>query len=122
MPDPRVKQLRVDMTKAERKLWSALRGRRLAGFKFRRQRRIGPFIVDFVCMESRVIVEADGGQHADNAHDERRTLWLQQRGWRVLRFWNNEILENIDGVQLAILRILEEPSPSRASHGPLPLP
>ena len=122
MPDPRVKQLRIDMTDAERKLWAALRARRLAGFKFRRQRRIGPFIVDFVCMEHRGIVEADGGQHADNNYDLRRTAWLEQRGWRVIRFWNNEILENIDGVHHAILQILDEPSPSRASQGPLPLP
>ena len=110
------------MTDAERRLWSALRGRRLAGFKFRRQRRIGPFIVDFVCMEFCLIIEADGGQHADSDDDRRRTLWLERRGWRVVRFWNNEILENIDGVQLAILQILNEPSPSRASHGALPLP
>jgi very-short-patch-repair endonuclease len=123
LADPRVKQLRIDMTNAERKLWSGLRDRRLAGFKFRRQRRIGPFIVDFVCMERRVIVEADGGQHANSAHDERRTVWLQQRGWRVVRFWNNEILENIDGVLQAIVaELTEKPSPSQASLGSLPLP
>lgn len=106
MPDPRVKQLRIDMTDAERKWWAALRARRLARVKFRRQRRIGPFIVDFVRMEHRVIVEADGGQHADNEYDLRRAAWLEQRGWRVIRFWNNEILENIDGVQRAILQSL----------------
>jgi very-short-patch-repair endonuclease len=113
LADQRVKQLRVDMTNAERKLWSALRDRRLAGFKFRRQHRLGPFVVDFICIEHRLIVEVDGGQHADNAYDERRTAWLERRGWRVIRFWNNEILENIDGVQTAILQSVREPSPSQ---------
>src|SRR5258707_449744 len=79
---------------AERRLWSALRDRRLDGYRFRRQCPIGPFIADFACTRERLIVEADGGQHSDSNTDDRRTAWLQNRGWRVLRFWNNEILRN----------------------------
>jgi len=112
MLSQRARQLRFDQTDAERRLWSALRSRRLAGYKFRRQRPIGPFIVDFVCIAHRLIIEADGGQYADNEADERRTAWLQKRGWHVIRFWNNEILANTEGVQETIPQVLE-PSPSR---------
>jgi very-short-patch-repair endonuclease len=111
MPNQRVRQLRVDATDAERRLWGVLRDRRLVGFKFRRQHRLGPFIVDFICFESRLVIEADGGQHVDNAYDERRTAWLEQRGWRVIRFWNTDILTNIDGVQEMILGHLRNPHP-----------
>lgn len=122
MRDERVHELRRAMTDAERRLWSALRDRRL-GVKFRRQHRLGPFIVDFICFEQRLIIEADGGQHADNESDQWRSAWLEQRGWRVVRFWNNEILENIDGVQHAIVaQLTGKPSPSQASLGSLPLP
>jgi very-short-patch-repair endonuclease len=111
MASRRARQLRLDQTDAERRLWGALRSRRLAGYKFRRQRPIGPFIVDLVCIAHRLIVEADGGQHADNDADARRTAWLEKRGWHVIRFWNNEILANTEGVQETILQILE-PSPA----------
>jgi very-short-patch-repair endonuclease len=111
MASRRARQLRLDQTDAERRLWGALRSRRLAGYKFRRQRPIGPFIVDLVCIAHRLIVEADGGQHADNDADTRRTAWLEKRGWHVIRFWNNEILANTEGVQETILQILE-PSPA----------
>ncbi len=94
------------MTDAERRLWAALRGRRLTGYKFRRQHPLGRFIVDFACVEHRLVIEADGGQHADSPEDERRTRWLERRGWRVVRFWNNEILANSEGVQETILHIL----------------
>ena len=104
----RARELRITMTDAERRLWSALRGRRLRGFKFRRQHRLGPFIADFVCVEHRLVIEADGGQHAERAVDARRTAWLEARGWRVLRFWNNDILANSEGVQDAILRELSD--------------
>ena len=100
------------MTDAERRLWAALRGRRLQGYKFRRQRPVGPFIVDFACIEHRLVVEADGGQHADNQYDADRTAWLEKRGWRVLRFWNNEILANPEGVQEAVLQVLRDGLPS----------
>ncbi|HYB57668.1 MAG TPA: endonuclease domain-containing protein, partial [Alphaproteobacteria bacterium] len=93
MAERNARQLRIDMTDAERRLWSALRGRRLEGYKFRRQHPLGPFIVDFACLEHRLVVEADGG-HADSDDDRRRTAWLERRGWRVVRFWNNDILAN----------------------------
>src|SRR6185503_2684091 len=83
--------LRREMTDAERKLWSVLRNRQLEGAKFRRQQPIGPFIADFVCQEQRLIIEADGGQHAECAADGRRTGFLECKGYRVLRFWNDDI-------------------------------
>jgi len=123
------------MTDAERRLWATLRGRRLQGYKFRRQHPLGPFVLDFVCIEHRLVIEADGGQHADNKADQRRTAWLENHGWRVIRFWNNEILSNTDGVAETILRALspedpwlegrgrQPPSPShRKRGGSLPLP
>ena len=106
MPSSKARELRLTMTDAERRLWSALRGRRLQGYKFRRQHPLGPFVLDFACIEHRLVIEADGGQHADSESDERRTAWLEARGWRVIRFWNNEILTNPEGVQDAILRAL----------------
>ncbi len=123
MPNQRARQLRVDATDAERRLWGVLRDRHLASFKFRRQHRLGAFIVDFICFESRLIIEADGGQRAGNKYDERRTAWLEQRGWRVIRFWNNDILANIEGVQEMILEQLRNPHPPDPKRvGPLPLP
>jgi very-short-patch-repair endonuclease len=107
MPSPRARALRQTMTDAERRLWSALRDRRLEGYKFRRQYPIGPFILDFVCIEHRLVVEADGSQHADSEKDARRTAWLESRGWRVIRFWNNDILTNIEGVAEALLLVLK---------------
>ena len=98
------------MTDAERRLWSVLRSRRLSGYKFRRQHPIGPFIADFACIGHKLIVEADGGQHDDSAADKRRTAWFARQGWRVVRFWNNEILANPSGAALAIMRALEETS------------
>jgi very-short-patch-repair endonuclease len=106
MPNLRARTLRTTMTDAERRLWSVLRSRRLQGYKFRRQRPIGPFIVDFACIEHRLVVEADGGQHLENDYDARCTAWLEARGWRVLRFWNNDILANTEGVQEAVLMVL----------------
>ncbi len=107
MPARRARSLRLTQTDAERRLWTALRARRLQGYKFRRQRPIGPYIVDFVCLAHHLIVEADGGQHAESAEDERRTAWLESRGWRVIRFWNNDILTNPEGVVETILLALE---------------
>ena len=110
----KAKRLRRDVTDAERKLWSILRSRQFEGAKFRRQQPIGPFIADFVCQEARLIVEADGGQHSDSASDVRRTEFLERAGYRVLRFWNNDILENLDGVAQAIAAALVTPHPARA--------
>ena len=111
----KAKRLRREMTDAERKLWSVLRGAKVEGAKFRRQQPIGPFIADFVCQERRLIVEADGSQHAVSANDERRTAFLENKGYRVLRFWNNEILDDLDGVAEAIVSALSFPHPAQAA-------
>jgi len=94
--------LRRNATDAERIMWQLLRDRRLAGVKFRRQVPIGPFIADFVSVEHRLVVELDGGQHAESAGDVRRDRFLLADGWRVVRFWNNEVMGNREGVLLAI--------------------
>jgi very-short-patch-repair endonuclease len=104
MPNPCARELRVNSTDAERRLWSLLRDRRLDGHKFRRQYPVGSYIADFACFEQMLIVEADGGQHADSLNDERRTNWLQSQGWRVIRFWNDEILRNPQGIAATILQ------------------
>ena len=106
MPNLTARRLRTTMTDAERRLWSALRSRRLKSYKFRRQHPIGAFVADFACVDHRLIIEADGGRHAGNIRDERRTAWLERQGWRVIRFWDNDILTNTAGVQQAILRAL----------------
>ncbi|HLY44184.1 MAG TPA: DUF559 domain-containing protein [Stellaceae bacterium] len=106
MPTERARELRRDATDVERRLWSALRDRRLRGYRFRRQHPIGDFIVDFACTRHRLIVEADGGQHAGSEADRHRTALLEGEGWRVMRFWNNDILANTEGVVLAILQEL----------------
>ena len=100
------RRLRVSLTEAERRLWYRLRDRRLAGFKFVRQEGIGPYVADFCCREERPIVEVDGGQHAESGHDRRRDVWLTTRGYRVLRFWNAEVLTNTAGVLDTILAAL----------------
>src|SRR5438128_2206708 len=104
MPNQNARRLRRDLTDAERRLWAVLRERRLAGYRFRRQYPIGNFIVDFACTKYQLIVEADGGQHSDNEADQRRTAFLQREGWRVIRFWNNDVLANTEGVVETILR------------------
>ena len=91
-----------------------MRDRRLATFKFRRQVVIAPYIADFVCFERRLIIEADGSQHADNRYDERRDAFLRAQGFAVLRFWNNDVLTNIAGVFDAIADALATPHPARA--------
>src|SRR5215217_653491 len=105
------KTLRANMTDAERKLWSHIRDRQM-GFKFVRQVPIGPFIADFACREADLIIELDGGQHADNARDDLRTQALAEHGYIVARFWNDEVLTNIDGVLTVIAeRLAKAPSP-----------
>ena len=108
MPSQQARALRVTMTDAERRLWACLRGRRLVGYKFRREHPLGRYILDFACIEHRLAIEADGGQHSESVADERRTAWLERQGWRALRFWNNEILTNSEGVQETILQALGE--------------
>jgi len=93
------RHLRKNLTDAEQQLWRHLRLRQIDAHKFRRQHPIGNYIADFVCIERKLIVEVDGGQHADQlGYDAARTAWLEAAGYRVLRFWNNEVLENIEGV------------------------
>ena len=93
------KALRARHTDVEQKLWYHLRDRRLNGFKFRRQVPLGCYIVDFLSEELRLVVEADGGQHADQVgHDAARTKWLESQGYRVVRYWNSDVVEDIDSV------------------------
>jgi very-short-patch-repair endonuclease len=97
------------MTDAERRLWGQLRSRQVAGVKFRRQAPIGNYIVDFVSFERRLVIELDGGQHAERVeYDERRTCWLNSQGFRVLRFWNHRVFEDLEAVLEVIWRRLEE--------------
>jgi very-short-patch-repair endonuclease len=100
--------LRRSATDAERRLWYRLRSRQIDGAKFVRQEPIGPYIVDLVCRERRLIVEVDGGQHATDPRDAGRDRWLAERGYRVLRFWNNDVLANTEGVLEAIAAALSE--------------
>lgn len=105
----RGRHLRRDMTDAERTLWFRLRGRRLEGYRFRKQVPLGHYVADFACMAPRLVVEVDGGQHASQIErDETRTEWLQSQGFKVLRFWNHEVSENLDGVLLTIVDALRE--------------
>ena len=101
----RARTLRRNSTQAELKLWSILRDRQFKHLKFRRQQPLGPYFVDFVCFEHRLIVELDGGQHTEEA-DAIRTGWLQAQGFRVLRFWNNDVLTNPDGVAIRLAEAL----------------
>jgi very-short-patch-repair endonuclease len=95
-----------------------LRDRRFAGAKFRRQVPVGPYIADFACYEARLIVEVDGGQHAQSAKDQRRDSWFAANDFRVLRFWNNDVLSNLEGVLMVILDALAAtPHPARAARG-----
>jgi very-short-patch-repair endonuclease len=110
------KRLRKDMTEAEGKLWSALRGRRFENFKFRRQVPIEKYIADFVCHDCKLIVEVDGQQHEGSEHDEVRDAYLKSVGYRVLRFWNPDVYVALDGTLLAILDALNDtPHPARSA-------
>ncbi|WP_407518718.1 endonuclease domain-containing protein [Methylobacterium oryzisoli] len=128
-PDPgrirRARGLRQTQTEPEARLWSRLRDRRLGGFKVVRQCPIGPYVADFACREARLIIELDGGQHADSAHDRRRDAWLASQGFRVLRFWNDEVSSNLPGVLETILAALSSPRGRGEGLGigtiPLPL-
>ena len=99
------------MTDAELRLWLRLRCEQIERFRFRRQIPIGPYIVDFVCFKAKLVVEVDGGQHATvTAEDARRTRWLESQGFRVLRFWNSEVLAELDSVLEEIGKTLADPS------------
>ena len=118
------RKLRRNSTDAEQHLWHKLRSRTLGGHKFVRQDPIGTFVVDFVCRERRLIIEVDGGQHAESALDVQRDSWLQNRGYRVLRFWNNDVIKNTNGVlELIAVALQAESPPHPALEGegrPLP--
>ena len=105
------KKLRINSTDTEKYLWKYLRGKQLTGFKFRRQHTIGRYIVDFVNLERRIIIELDGGQHLENKKDKLRDKWLKERGYDVLRFWDNEVLMNVEGVLEVIKEKISSPSP-----------
>jgi very-short-patch-repair endonuclease len=100
---------RKQATEAEQRLWFLLRRKQLDGYRFRRQVPIGTYVADFACFAERLIVEVDGSQHADREKkDAQRTAWLQERGYRVIRVWNNDITENPEGVVTAILAALRD--------------
>jgi len=106
------------MTDAERRLWHHIRDRQLGGWKFRRQHPVGSFIVDFICVEKKVVIEVDGGQHAENEDaDTRRSAYLKKMGYQVLRFWNNEVLQETEAVLTTIFDSLADAPPH-----PSPLP
>ncbi|MEQ1901735.1 MAG: DUF559 domain-containing protein, partial [Devosia sp.] len=111
----RARKLRASMTDAERRLWSALRGAQLEGLSFRREHPFGTYVADFWCAAARLVVEVDGGQHGltvHAAHDARRTQFLDSQGIKVIRFWNNEVLQNLDGVWQVIMHEMRERVPS----------
>ena len=110
----RSRALRKNATDAERQLWGVLRARQHNGFKFRKQVEIDGYVVDFLCPAKRLIIEVDGGQHTAEG-DARRTAFLESQGFHVIRFWNNEVIENIDGVWSAIEKALDAtpPRPTR---------
>jgi len=117
------RKLRKTLTDAERKLWQILRSRRLGGFRFRRQVPLGNYILDFACFDPCVVIEVDGGQHNDIAmleYDKQRTKWLESRGYFVLRFWNNQVLQEIEGVAQIVLSkclSLKSPHPNLPPEG-----
>lgn len=108
------KSLRTNQTEAEQRLWYYLRAHRFMDLKFKRQKPIGRYIADFVCMERLLIIEIDGGQHADQMeYDQHRDAWLRSQGYTVLRFWNNEVMQQLEGVLEQIrLTLTLSPSPS----------
>ncbi|TWS96183.1 endonuclease domain-containing protein [Reyranella sp. CPCC 100927] len=122
MPSPQTllaRNLRRHSTDAERHLWKRLRRRQLSGYRFRRQVPIGTYVADFACLERSLVVELDGSQHADRevAHDRTRDDYLERRGFRVLRFWNNDVSHRLDDVIEIIWSELEVPSPNEVGGG-----
>jgi very-short-patch-repair endonuclease len=110
--------LRKQSTEAEKLLWTKLRDRQMGGFKFRRQHHMGPYFVDFACFAGRLVIELDGGQHAIKKEKDRaRDSWLKDEGFEVLRFWDNEVFENLDGVLERIGKRLIFPHPDPLPEG-----
>ena len=121
MPNERARNLRKSMSDGERKLWQALRARQVDGVRFRRQHPIGPYIVDFVCLERRLVVEVDGGHHTEDdqmAYDARRDRWLEAEGYRVMRIPNIYVFQNLMNVVDSIWGALQEQPDVRASRHP----
>jgi very-short-patch-repair endonuclease len=119
------RRLRRDSTQVELRLWNRLRSRAIDGHKFVRQQPLGHYVVDFLCREKRLVIEVDGGQHSGSANDSIRDRWLNEHNYRVLRFWNNDIMNNMDGVLETIaeaLRADAPPHPVPAKGGNRPLP
>lgn len=115
-----VKNLRIYQTDAERRLWYHLRNRKLAGIKFRRQRRISSYIVDFVSIENKLVIELDGANHRKESSknkDRTRTSWLNKEGYRVLRFWNDDVIRHLEKVLARISRSASAPSPRPSPQG-----
>lgn len=108
------KTLRANQTDAEQRLWRHLRAHRFMGLKFKRQKPLGRYIVDFVCAERRLVIEIDGGQHAEQVeYDRQRDAWLRNQGYTVLRFWNNEVLQRVEDVLEQVrLTVALSPGPS----------
>ena len=109
------------MTDAERVLWAKLRRRQMFGLKFRRQQPMGDYIVDFVCLEKKLVVEVDGGQHAEQSdYDARRSRWLEEQGFEVMRFWNHQVLTETEAVVQAVANALSPPpaTPDGAAASP----
>ena len=115
---PRARTLRRDATDIEKLLWQHLRQPPFKAHHFRRQATVGRYFCDFASHKLKLVVELDGGQHADNADDERRTAFLAGKGYRVLRFWNNDVIENLDGVLLAIQSAIEQAAPPTPDPSP----
>ena len=116
----RAKSLRKNQTEAERFLWTHLRTRQIGGYKFRRQQHVGCYIVDFVNLERKVVIELDGSQHSDISHqsyDSMRDEWLNREGYTILRIWDNEVFANLGGVLENIRQALLSPSPSPSPQG-----
>ena len=121
MPSQRARALRKRMTDAERLLWRHLRNRELGGWKFRRQYPVGSFIVDFICVGKNIVIEVDGGQHAENeALDLQRSAYLNKMGYRVMRFWNNQVLQETEAVLEVIFAILANGKQNSPSPQPFP--
>lgn len=110
------RSLRQNQTDAERIIWNHLRNRQIQGCKFRRQQVIGPYIADFLCMEPKLIIEIDGGQHLNNPNDVVRSQYLNQLGYNVLRFWNHEVLQEtpavLEKIRISINELIPSPQPS----------
>ncbi len=117
------KTLRRNLTDAEQKLWYHLRAHRFMGRKFKRQKPLGRYVVDFICLEEKLVIELDGGQHSENVeYDQERDLWLRSEGYTVLRFWNNELMNETEGVLERIRLAIENNAASSKTLSPGPSP